>query len=119
MNSTPPFSPFPTASGSSRHGSPGTHQIEDEELDRWILTRLAMVGVDLGVLPEDDPDAPADQRRVLVSLRQILRERMPVVSDYPLDPMQFPPVLYPAHLPEVREATVVRADEGDTLGEGP
>lgn len=93
-------------------------RIDDAELDQWILTRLAMVGVDLGVLPEDDPDAPADQRRVLASVRRILRESMPVVSDMPLDPMELPPILYPAHLPEVREATLVQANGGTAPGEG-
>ena len=31
-------------------------QVSDKRLDEYILTRLESLGVDLGVLPEDDPD---------------------------------------------------------------
>lgn len=75
----------------------------DEELDRYILTRLALAGVDLSVLPEDDPAAPADRRRILRSARRFLRERAAFVSRYPLDPAEAPPILYPAALPPIPE----------------
>ena len=38
--------------------------LTDEELDRYILTRLALIGVDLSVLPEEDESAPVDLTRV-------------------------------------------------------
>lgn len=42
-----------------------TQDLTDEELDAWILARLKSLGVDLGVLPQDDPDAPAGMARRL------------------------------------------------------
>lgn len=76
----------------------------DEELDRYIRTRLALIGVDLDVLPESDASAPADQERVLRSARRLLRNTVPALSDFPLDPQEVPPVMYPAHLPPVGSA---------------
>lgn len=90
--------------------TPSRPRPSDEELDAYIQTRLNLLGVDLGVLPDDDPSAPADRRRVMQAIRRVLHEQMPEVSDYPLDPIEVPPVLYPAHLPEVRRPTVVRAE---------
>jgi hypothetical protein len=75
--------------------------LSDEELDRFILTRLAIVGVDLSVLPVDDPEAPVDQARVLRSARSFLRNTVPEISGLEL-------VLYPAslapHLERARDA---------------
>lgn len=83
-------------------------RISDEDLDAWILTRLANVGVDLSVLPEDDEEAPADQRRILASARRFLRTSVRTISDtsltpeaslpgsIPLDP--HPPGMYPSAL---------------------
>jgi hypothetical protein len=70
----------------------------DEQLDAWILTRLDIAGVDLSVLPEDDPEAPADRRRILASARRFLRSTPPALLDFPIDPQEVPPVLYAAAL---------------------
>lgn len=68
----------------------------DEELDAFILTRLEMLGVDLSVLPEDDPDAPADRRRILASARSFLRTTPAGIANYALDALGPPPLLYPS-----------------------
>jgi hypothetical protein len=83
--------------------SPGPGDLSDEELDRYIRVRLTLAGVDISVLPESDPGAPADQARILRSARSFLRGTGPAISALPLDPEEFPPVLYPAALPEIRE----------------
>jgi hypothetical protein len=70
----------------------------DAELDTAILARLALLGVDLSVLPEDDPDAPADQRRILASARRFLRSTPRAIADFAMDPQEVPPVAYPAAL---------------------
>jgi hypothetical protein len=75
---------------------PGMRDLTDEELNAYILTRLRLIGVDIGVLPEDDADAPADQRRVLASARNLLRNTVPVISDFVIDVQEVPPMLYPA-----------------------
>ncbi len=77
-----------------------------DELDDYIRTRLALIGIDLSVLPEDDPDAPADQARVLRSARRVLEQTVPALSDYSLDPQEVPPSMYPAHLPTVRQVAM-------------
>lgn len=68
----------------------------DEELDTLISARLRLIGVDLGQLPVSDPAAPADQTRILASLRGFLRTTVPVVSNYALDVQRYPPVIYPS-----------------------
>ena len=68
----------------------------DAELDAWIHARLRLIGIDLTQLPADDPAAPADQTRVLASLRGFLRTTVPVVSGFAPDVQRHPPVLYPA-----------------------
>lgn len=88
-------------------------ELSDQELDRYIRTRLALAGVDLSVLPEDDPGAPADQVRVLRSARRFLRERAPRIGALDLDPDTFPPVMYPASLPPVEDdSSVPSTDPG-------
>ena len=79
-------------------------QLADEELDAWILTRLKSLGVDLGVLPEDDPDAPADRRRVLMGARRFLRSTPQAILAWEPDPQAVAPAMYPASLaPALRE----------------
>lgn len=73
--------------------------LSDEELDAYILTRLKMLSIDLSVLPEDDEDAPADQRRILESARRFLRSTPPAISGFYMDPQEVPPDLYPAEAP--------------------
>ncbi len=75
----------------------------DAELDVHIRARLAVLGVDLSVLPVDDPDAPADQQRVLASVRRLLRESVPAIADWQVDAQTVPPVLYPAQFTAWRD----------------
>jgi hypothetical protein len=73
-------------------------ELTDEELDAYILTRLAAVGVDLSVLPEDDPDAPADRRGILAGARRFLRGTPPAILGWEPDVQRVAPVMYPAAL---------------------
>lgn len=75
---------------------PPIQEISDEELDAHILTRLRLLGVDLTVLPEDDPEAPADQRRILASARRFLRSTPSAIAEFVMDPQAVPPIMYPA-----------------------
>ncbi len=75
----------------------------DAELDAHIRARLAVLGVDLSVLPADDPAAPADQRRVLASVRQLLRTTVPTITGWQVDLQAVPPVLYPAQFTAWRD----------------
>lgn len=77
--------------------------VTDAELDAAILARLELLGVDLSVLPADDPDAPADRRRILASARRFLRSTPGAIADFAMDPQDVPPVMYPAALAPVLE----------------
>lgn len=77
---------------------PRLQEISDPELDQHILTRLALLGVDLSVLPEDDPEAPVDRNRILASARRFLRSTPGAIADFVMDPQEVPPVMYPAEL---------------------
>jgi hypothetical protein len=68
----------------------------DAELDAYILTRLSLAGVDLSVLPSDDPSAPADRRRILQSARAFLRGTPPVLRELAFGLQDAPPSMYPA-----------------------
>lgn len=70
----------------------------DAELDAYILTRLEALGVDLSVLPGDDPDAPADRKRILRSARRFLRRTPPEIAGVEIDVQAVPPAMYPAVL---------------------
>ncbi|MGD2069484.1 MAG: hypothetical protein PVI57_12475 [Gemmatimonadota bacterium] len=83
--------------GGSRRGQDAP-EVSDERLDAWILARLETVGVDLSVLPEDDPDAPADRKRIMESARRFLRTTPPAILGYPMDVQAVPPAMYPAEL---------------------
>ncbi len=72
----------------------------DAELDTFIKARLALIGIDLETLPPADPSAPADQTRVLSSIRGFLRSTPSVVSSYVADVQENAPALYPAQLSE-------------------
>ena len=74
------------------------HELTDEELNTYILARLQQLGVDLSVLPEDDGDAPAAQRRILASARRFLRATPPEISALELDALGPAPVLYPSEM---------------------
>jgi hypothetical protein len=86
-------------------------ELSDQELDAYIRARLALVGVDLSVLPEDDPDAPADQRRILISARRFLRTTPSAIAGFEMDPQEVPPILY--------RAALARRLPGPEGGEGP
>ena len=51
----------------------------DDELNTWIIARLNLLGIDLSVLPVSDSSAPADQTRILSSVRSILRSSVPTI----------------------------------------
>lgn len=67
----------------------------DEELDLYIRTRYALLGVDISVLPESDEEAPMDQERLLANGRSILRDEV-VAADFDIDPQFHLPVTHPA-----------------------
>ncbi|MBW3534743.1 MAG: hypothetical protein KY453_05920 [Gemmatimonadetes bacterium] len=67
----------------------------DEELDRYILTRYALLGVDVSVLPASDPDAPMDRERLLANARSILRDDVKA-ADFEIDPQLVVPMPFPA-----------------------
>lgn len=67
----------------------------DEELNAYIRTRYALLGIDISVLPESDPEAPMDQARLLENARSILRQEV-VAADFEIDPQHHLPVPHPA-----------------------
>lgn len=67
----------------------------DEELDRYIRTRYALLGIDISVLPVADERAPMDQERLLANARSILRQEV-VAADFRIDPQFHLPVAHPA-----------------------
>lgn len=79
-------------------GARTLQELSDAEVDAYILTRLRSIGVDLEVLPEEDPAAPADLRRVLLSARRFLRSTPEVILAWEPDPQAVVPALYPASL---------------------
>jgi len=70
----------------------------DSELNTFILARLATIGIDITTLPVSDSSAPADQTRVLSSLRSFIRNSSPQISQYVANVQEVPPVEYPAEL---------------------
>ena len=67
----------------------------NEELNAYILTRYALLGIDISVLPESDEDAPMDQERLLENARSILRQDVEA-ADFEIDPQFNLPVTHPA-----------------------
>ena len=67
----------------------------DEELDRYILTRYALLGIDVSVLPESVAEAPMDLERLLANGRSILRQDV-VAANFEIDPQFHLPVPHPA-----------------------
>ena len=68
----------------------------DEALDQYIRVRLESLGIDLSVLPEDDEDAPADQKRILRSARRFLRATPPAIHGFEMDEQAVAPLMYPS-----------------------
>lgn len=56
----------------------------DAELDVYIKTRYALLGIDISVLPVDDPRAVMDQKRLLANGREILRQEV-VAANFKID----------------------------------
>ena len=83
-------------------------ELSDDELDAYVLTRLRLLGVDLSVLPADDPGVPVDRRRVLASARRFLRSTPSAIAAFEMDVQAVVPVLYPSGL-----AARMRGEEGD------
>ncbi len=71
------------------------HSPSDEELNVYIRTRYQLLGVEISVLPDSDPDAPMDQERLLENGRSILRQEV-VAADFDIDPQFNLPVPHPA-----------------------
>ena len=71
------------------------HSPSDEELNVYIRTRYQLLGVDISVLPDSDPEAPMDQERLLENGRSILRQEV-VAADFDIDPQFNLPVPHPA-----------------------
>jgi hypothetical protein len=67
----------------------------DAELDVYIRTRYALLGIDISVLPQEDADAPMDQVRLLRNGRQILRQEV-VAANFKIDPQFSVPMPFPA-----------------------
>lgn len=67
----------------------------DDELDRYIRTRYALMGIDISVLPVADRTAPMDQERLLSNGRSILRAEV-VAADFEIDPQHHLSQPYPA-----------------------
>lgn len=72
----------------------------DDQLDVYTRARLDLIGVRLDDLPLDAPEAPADQVRILASLREFLRRVPPAISAFAMDDQVHLPALYPAQLGE-------------------
>jgi len=72
------------------------NELTDDELDQYIQVRLKSLGVDLSVLPEDDEDAPADQRRIMRSARRFLRSTPPAIHGFDMDEQKVAPLMYPS-----------------------
>lgn len=72
---------------------------DNAALDAYILTRYALLGIDISVLPESDPSAPVDQVRVLADARTTVRNDV-VAANFPFDPQFNVPALYPAPFTE-------------------
>ena len=71
--------------------------VSDADLDTMILARLRLLGVDLSVLPEDDADAPVDQRRVMEGARRFLRTTPAAISGFAMDPQEVVPLMVPGN----------------------
>ena len=67
----------------------------DEELDTYIRTRYALLGIDISVLPVTDEDAPMDQERLLSNARSILRQDV-TAANFKIDPQFMLPQPFPA-----------------------
>jgi hypothetical protein len=69
----------------------------DAELDVYIKTRYALLGIDISVLPVSDRNAPMDQERLLSNGRQILRQEVEA-ANFKIDPQFAVPMPFPPQL---------------------
>jgi hypothetical protein len=75
----------------------------DAELDALARTYWALLGIDISVLPVDDPTAVVDQVRCLSSARSTLRSEVEITALVGLDDQADIAVLYPAPFAEWTE----------------
>ncbi|HMG45104.1 MAG TPA: hypothetical protein VK611_27480 [Acidimicrobiales bacterium] len=75
----------------------------DTELDALAKTYWALLGIDISVLPVDDPAAVVDQTRCLSSARSTLRGEVDITEFAGLDAQADVAVLYPAPFAEWTE----------------
>jgi hypothetical protein len=75
----------------------------DAELDALARTYWALLGIDISVLPENDPAAVVDQARCLSSARSTLRSEVEITQFTGLDDQADIAVLYPAPFAEWTE----------------
>jgi len=75
----------------------------DAELDALATTYWALLGIDMSVLPVDDPTAVTDQARCLSSARSTLRGEVDITEYAGLDAQADVAVLYPAPFAEWTE----------------
>lgn len=71
------------------------NQPTDDELNKYIQTRYALLGVDISVLPVSDENAPMDQERLLENARSILRQDV-VAANFKIDSQSVLPQMFPA-----------------------
>ena len=72
----------------------------DAELDTVAKTYWALLGIDISVLPVNDPAAIVDQARCLSSARSTLRAEATIMDYAGLDPQADIAVLYPTSFSE-------------------
>lgn len=67
----------------------------EAEMETIARSTFALLGIDISVLPADDPGAPTDQARVIDASIAILRKE-PILAAYEVDGQADATVLYPA-----------------------
>ena len=72
----------------------------DAELDAVAKTMWALLGIDISVLPVNDPTAIVDQARCLSNARSTLRGEVAIMDYAALDPQGDIAVLYPVPFSE-------------------
>src|SRR4051794_20264747 len=89
VGSEPPVQLSPASSGGSMPEPVAPPPPTDAQLDTYIKTRYALLGIDISVLPVNAPDAVMDQQRLLSNARSILRTEV-AIADGEID-SQFHP----------------------------
>lgn len=66
----------------------------EAEMEAIARSTFALLGIDISVLPADDPSAPMDQARVIGASIDILRKE-PLLAAYEVDGQADATALYP------------------------